>query len=360
MRKLIYIFLTLCIISSCVQNTKTKQQDLLTRLNETAEKGIIYFGQQDATVYGHFSTCWGNADFKSDMSKICGNEPMILGFDLGGIESGDSLNLDGVPFSVIRNAAQTHLKKGGIVTFSWHPRNPVTLSNSWDTTAIVTADFEQIKITLKPWLKNVATFLNSCLTSCCDSDKNHQIIFRPWHEHTGWWFWWGQQTLTKEHYINLWHFTYSEIMNSLNRKDTKSILWAYSPNFGVNKDTYMERYPGDNEVDILGFDCYQFGADPTSYINDLNKTLAFMTELGYEHKKPIALTETGNESLQTPNWWTEVLLPVIEKYPVSYTMVWRNAYDKPEHFYVPFEGEASAEDFRQFVSNKKIILLENK
>ena len=60
---------------------------------------------------------------------------MVLGFDLGGIELGQAKNLDGVPFGLMRKAAQKHVERGGIVTFSWHPRNPLTGGDAWDVSS---------------------------------------------------------------------------------------------------------------------------------------------------------------------------------------------------------------------------------
>ena len=60
-----------------------------------------------------------------------------MGFELGGIEMGDAKNLDSVPFTKMRELDSVpftkmreeivkHHERGGIVTISWHPRNPLT------------------------------------------------------------------------------------------------------------------------------------------------------------------------------------------------------------------------------------------
>lgn len=363
MRKLHFlsVIVLVSLLSAC-----QKQQDLLSRLNTAAAEGYCYFGQEDATLYGHSWTAWdfsGNpyptsaadnagAPF-SDMLAVSGKEPAVIGFDLGGIEQCDSLNIDGVPFQSIREAAIVHLQRGGIVTFSWHPLNPITMQSAWDTTAVRQTSTDDIKATITPWLNNINGFFESIFNSKSVNSKIvNQIIFRPWHEHTGWWFWWGQETLTQEQYIDLWQFTYESLSPV-----REHLLWAYAPNLGVNKESYMERYPGDEYVDILGFDCYQFTEDPTDYTASLSSTLQFMTELGEEHTKPIALTETGYEGLPTADWWTRVLLPAVQDYPIAYLMVWRNAHDKPGHYYGPFPTEPSAPDFLHFLQNPKIKTL---
>ena len=55
---------------------------------------------------------------RSDVKDVTGKYPMMVGFDLGGIELGSAENLDGVPFGLIRKAAQFHVERGGIVTLS--------------------------------------------------------------------------------------------------------------------------------------------------------------------------------------------------------------------------------------------------
>lgn len=42
----------------------------------------------------------------------------------------------------------------------------------------------------------------------------------------------------------------------------------------------------------------------------------------------MAVTETGYETIPDSLWWTQTLMPVIEKYPISYVLVWRNAREK--------------------------------
>mgnify|MGYP000190580412 FL=1 len=60
-------------------------------------------------------------------------------------------------------------------------------------------------------------------------------------------------------------------------------------------------------------------------MEQLDKSLAILTEVGKAHDKPIAITETGFEAIPDSVWWTQTLYPVISKYPISYVLVWRNA-----------------------------------
>ncbi|MFR9520941.1 MAG: beta-mannosidase, partial [Rikenellaceae bacterium] len=47
-------------------------------------------------------------------------------------------------------------------------------------------------------------------------------------------------------------------------------------------------------------------------------------------------------------WWTDVLYDAIKEYPVSYLLTWRNAWDRPEHFYSSYKGHHSEKNFVEF------------
>lgn len=108
---------------------------LLNSLRSAAESGKFYYAHQDALVYGHdwrVEDVENDSLYRSDVRMVCGAHPAVVGFDLGGIELGDKANLDGVDFTLMSRAAVTHVKRGGIVTFSWHARNPLTGGDAWD------------------------------------------------------------------------------------------------------------------------------------------------------------------------------------------------------------------------------------
>ena len=174
------------------------------------------------------------------------------------------------------------------------------------------------------------------------------VLFRPWHEHTGSWFWWGQKLCSTEEYKALWSITYNRMKekgadqllwayspgtepndttqylerypgDSIVEKGADQLLWAYSPGTEPNDTTqYLERYPGDSIVDLIGVDAYQYDAE--GYKESLDRSLRIMTEIGKAHDKAIAVTETGFETIPDSTWWTQTLMPVIRKYPISYQL----------------------------------------
>ena len=84
------------------------------------------------------------------------------------------------------------------------------------------------------------------------------VVFRMYHEHTGAWFWWGSKQCTPEEYKQLWIMTVEYLRD---KKNVHNLLYAYSPSETKNEAEYLERYPGDEYVDIVGYDCYVPGKD---------------------------------------------------------------------------------------------------
>ena len=325
-------------------------ETLLSNLKQIPQKGYM-FGHHDDTAYG---IGWEFEEGRSDVKSVCGDYPAVISFDLGHIELGDSVSLDKVPFNKIRQEIINQYQRGGMVSLSWHLDNPLTDGDSWDVSdttvvaSILPGGTKHEKFS--GWMENLAVFLNSLKTP--DGTKI-PVFFRPWHEHTGSWFWWGQKLCTTEQYKALWHMTH----NFLQEKGANHLLYAYSPGTEFTDSTsYLERYPGDDIIDLIGFDTYQFNKE--TYLKTLERTLPILTEIGKAHNKVIALTETGYEGLKDAQWWTQTLQPAIADYPIAYVLVWRNARERITHFYAPYPGQESAEDFKSFY-NDSITLFAN-
>lgn len=330
---------------------------LMDRLQQSVDKGTILYGHQDDLMYGH---TWkvedGEQEFlRSDVKEVSGQYPAVYGLDLGGIELGADRNLDKNHFAAMRASAIRHHLRGGIITFSWHPRNPLTGGDAWDISSreVVASVLEGGVCHEKfmGWLSLAADYLESFKTP---DGQNIPIIFRPWHEHTGSWFWWGRDLCTIEQYKALWKMTFDYFSRE---RDLHNLIWAYSPGAGgITEEMYMERWPGDDMVDMTGIDCYHYGT-AESYVAELTNALDIMVKISGEHGKMAAVTETGYEGIPQADWWTNTLYPAICGYPLAYVLTWRNACDNPGHFYAPFPGQISAEDFKAFVSEEKIELL---
>lgn len=351
------ILLLLALVACGSGSPKDK---LAAKLAEFAKNGKPAYGHQDDLVYGHawtVSDLEGDLLERSDVKDVCGAYPMVLGLEMGGIEKGDPENLDGVPFVLMRRAAQIHVARGGIVTLSWHPTNPATGGTTWDVSskeavACVLEGAPKHEMFME-WLRLAADFVESL---------GVPVIFRPWHENVCSWFWWGGKLCSPEQYRALYRMTYDYFTKERGLKD---ILWCYSPNGDAGAKAFMETYPGDDIVDILGVDTYanapldgNWDKAGKTYMRDLKAHLKYLTELGSAHGKMIALTETGLEGIPDPDWWTERMLPAIEGFPIVYVLTWRNAWDRPGHYYGPWEGSADAADFSKMKSSGKLTFLD--
>lgn len=375
-------FLSLCCSHHAVAAKKSPRQQLLLRMAKIQKKGYMY-GHQDDTFYG---ITWDWDDNRSDTYELVGDYPGVMGFDLGGIEMGDSKNLDSVPFTRIREEIVKQHERGGIITISWHPRNPLLGTTAWiqnDTTAYneaikalaalrqhdLAAKVPNPKHTVREilaggrchekflsWLKRVSDFLVSLKDS-----KGNQIplIFRPWHENNGSWFWWGQDNCSDEEFHALWNMTQDYInatpTGEASLKD--NLVWSYSPNlFGSwTEAQWLVRYPGDDRVDLIGEDAYQWGREE-DFARQLDADLALITKIAAERGKLIALTECGYQNSPDATWWQRVFKPVMEKYPVCYFLPWRN-YSK-DHFGAS-PAAKTAEDFKAWAKQKNFLFVKD-
>ena len=353
MNKLLSLAFCVVLCVSCVHK-QTPREQLLDRLNALQQQGTM-FGHQDDPFYG---IGWAYEDGRSDVLETCGDYPAVMGFDLGGIEVGDTKNLDSVPFELIRTEIIRHHQRGGIVTISWHPRNPVTGGTAWDATdGVVTsilADGETHDLFMT-WLARVRAFLSSLQT---ENGEAVPFIFRPWHENNGFWFWWGNTHCTPEEYLALWNLTQDYLTAKRSNSEcalTSNVLWSYSPNLqgGFTDEIFVPRYPGDNRVDLIGLDAYQWGTEE-DYIRQASADLDYLCVYGAQHHKLVALTECGFINNPDPTWWHRVLLSIMKKYTLSYALVWRNY--ETEHF-GPVPNTDNGREFLQLYNDPQILFL---
>lgn len=360
-----HLFIPICLAAalSCACTSSSDRFDkgasaLMDKFSALAAEGKIMYGHQDDLMYGHtWRVAPDESGFtRSDVKESCGKYPAILGMDLGGIELDHECNLDGNKFEHIRAAAVKHHERGGVVTFSWHARNPLTGGDAWDVSSkeVVASILEggSKYEYFQSWLCKLADYLDTFRDS---EGELIPIIFRPWHEHTGSWFWWGEDLCSEEQFKALWKMTFDYLCHE---RGLHNLLWSYSPGAGgISVKRIAERYPGDEMVDILGVDYYQY-TDSEQFIKELSEALDILGEFSRAHDKLFALTEAGYESIPQADWWTAALYPALKEGSVPvYVLTWRNACDRPEHFYAPFPGQESAEDFARFADKEDIVLL---
>ena len=264
-----------------VTDTVTPAQSLITRLDSVAKSGHYYFGHHDDTAYGH---TWKYVDGASDVKGVTGQYPGLMSWDLGLIEVDSANNLDGVPFSFIASEIAKQHARGGVNAISWHTLNPMSGGGSWDVSATPLHNLGEgsaVSDTMKVWIDRAAAFI----ASLKDSEGNPiPVIFRPWHENSGSWFWWGKDHSTPEEYIELWKMTRA----GFDARGIDNVVWAYSPDKDLTREEYFSTYPGDEYVDIIGEDIY-----PGKHVYT-SQAARFIKALSYtDTRKLITLSENG-------------------------------------------------------------------
>lgn len=114
-------------------------------------------------------------------------------------------------------------------------------------------------------------------------EKNIPVIWRPLHEASGKWFWWGAGDA--ESYRKLWVMMFE----TFKAKGLNNLIWVWTS----QADDY-DWYPGDDYVDIVSCDIYDKGLAAVSDIYD-NLTAEFSDRL-------ITLSEFGNISGLSHQW----------------------------------------------------------
>lgn len=318
----------------------------------TLSKSGVMIGQQNATYKG---VGWRGKKDKSDMKDLVSKGPAVVGWDLGKLETGSKTNIDNIPFDTLAVYIKNVYRSGGINTISWHSNNPLDLSLNAKDQSIkkpVVALFNDPKA-LKNYEKSldtVAKFLQQLKT---DSGEPIPILFRPFHENNGTWFWWGRNN-GPEAYIKLWKHTVEYLRD---KKGLHNLIYVYSTDKFVSAEQYLSRYPGDDYVDVLGFDAYddkKYHLDGKDLFKEkLMNMSGILSKMSKEKNKPFALTETGYKLMPKKDWWTETLYPAIKDSGISYVLFWVNA--GATGYWGTYKGQVSSDNFIKFSKQKDIL-----
>lgn len=317
------------------RDATAETRSLFTHLGAVARDHILV-GHQHTTARG---VGWRWEPGRSDVRALTGDYPAVHGWDFNFIREEPA-----------HRAAAIHeilaaFERGAVITLSWHAGNPVSGGGYSEHTPAVAAILPGggHHETFVAMLDELADFLDALRD---ERGRPVPVIFRPWHEHTGATMWWGQPYCTREEFIALWRFTVSYLRDT---RGLHHLLWAYSPNGRATLQTYLERYPGDDWVDLLGFDFYSKG-DTASVV----EMLRFVTAEARRRGKLAAFTETGPQGGWKKNgragYFTGELLPVLRGEAgapgLAYVLFWQNI--SVDQHWIPVAGEPGADDFRRF------------
>jgi mannan endo-1,4-beta-mannosidase len=318
----------------------------------------LLFGHQDDLAYG---STWRAEPGRSDVREAAGAYPAVFGWDVGRIESGAADNIDGVSFENMKLWIRQAYEWGAVNTISWHSVDPVT-GGGYGSTPTPRAISHVLPggsrhDLLLSWLDRFAAFAADLV----DADgRPIPIVFRPYHEHSGDWFWWGldNELNTVADYTALWRFTVEYLRD---RKGLHHLLYAVSPDrsrmdVADLADEYLGMYPGDDYVDVLGIDNYWDTGHPANttardqQFQHYVTSMRVVSQLARERNKIAALTETGTVG-DTADPWTGHLLRAYatdaDTRRIAWALVWRNPYGSSGGG-SPRPGSATAADFAAF------------
>lgn len=341
------------------KNASTETAALFYQLRNLGKTKTV-IGQHDA-----FNSFYQNSG-SSDVKKTTSHDPGLLGSDFMFITDKDNPSNHWYvqqENKIIQDTKDAYAK-GMINTFCWHLREPYNEKSFYasDMTSEQKADaFKGLLPGGKfhDWYQKKLDKVASVISNLKDSNgKQIPIIFRPFHEFDGNWFWWGASYCTAEDYIAVYRFTVSYLRDT---KNVHNILYAFSPdNSYGNATSYLSRYPGDEYVDILGMDNYgDFDNKGTSGAASANAKLKYLSDVAIAKNKIAALTETGYRvTSSTPaisNWFSTYLYDAINNnnVQIAYVMFWSNTSNG---YYVPTPGTSNATDFQNFAVKSKIVL----
>lgn len=328
-------------------NLNQQARDLYTRLINITQNGIAFGQQQPFGTGNNFPVT--NA-LEQDFFEVTGDYPAIAGFDLELISLQPDSNTPVSSLDEFVNRFTTAVieahQNGSIITISWHHVNPDGFGSSFDGIVAKFLEGGEFRNEYIERLSRAARLLNNLV----DAQGNPiPVLFRPWHEMNGNFFFWGEGFRTTQDYTQLWKDTIKILSEDFN---VHNLIYVYAPNLVSNRSEYLRNYPGDDYVDMLGIDVYDFRNG--NYLNNALRNLEIVEDIALEKNMLFALTETGLENVVDNTWFTERLYKAIRSSSITYTMVWRN--DMTTFFHAPFVGHASENNFNEFLQNELILL----
>ena len=277
-------------------------------------------------ISGHY-TLTGQHNFPNHVSRwsdrvydLTGKFPGVFGSDFGFSAGEDKDSIEGRPAMI--EEAKRQYRNGAVIALCWHEvrptdDEPVTFRDSvqghltdyeWNELLTPGTDI------YKRWVEQVdvvAGYLKQL------QDANVPVLFRPYHEMNGNWFWWGGRPGPKgsaalyrqlfDRFVNVHHLN--------------NLIWVWnSDRPSGNAGSIADFYPGDKFADVVTIDIY--GEYLQSYYD---------TMLSIAGDKPIALGEVG----------TMPTLDVLAKQPRwAYLMMWSGmeSANSPEQLQAVFHA----------------------
>jgi len=372
------------------KNATEKTKQLAIYLKSVANQDKIIFGHQSDTSSHVRADLPANG---SDVKDITGSLAAITGVDTLAIAGDSKFATTKESLEHFANLSIEAAKQGSLITVSTHfpnfsSKNIIKLSDgTYDFSKCGFSDCGDFTGSAKDILPGGQ--YNDRFLAYIDmiaeyahrlQEHNIPVIFRPFHENNGSWFWWGGEHMSEQDSIKLYQY----LVEQLQERNVHNFLYVYSPNgpFNSEKD-YMARYPGDKYVDILAIDSYDFYYDyPATYsdnfFKNMQKSCEIIHNVAIKHDKLAAISETGcgvmkpdksnyggllkeNNPILGKQWFKRVAQIAIDN-DMPYFLVWSN--DSDNSTFLPYKynneyGHEMTDEFIDFYNWDKTIFANN-
>ena len=372
------------------KNATEKTKQLAIYLKSVANQDKIIFGHQSDTSSHVRADLPANG---SDVKDITGSLAAITGVDTLAIAGDSKFATTKESLEHFANLSIEAAKQGSLITVSTHfpnfsSKNIIKLSDgTYDFSKCGFSDCGDFTGSAKDILPGGQ--YNDRFLAYIDmiaeyahrlQEHNIPVIFRPFHENNGSWFWWGGEHMSAQDSIKLYQY----LVEQLQERNVHNFLYIYSPNGPFNsKKDYMARYPGDKYVDILAIDSYDFYYDyPATYsdnfFKNMQKSCEIIHNVAIKHDKLAAISETGcgvmkpdksnyggllkeNNPILGKQWFKRVAQIAIDN-DMPYFLVWSN--DSDNSTFLPYKynneyGHEMTDEFIDFYNWDKTIFANN-
>ena len=281
-------------------NATKEATELLQYLHQTAGHGIIT-GQHTQT---------NPMEELTHIRNVTGKSPKLVGFELLAYSPNINYeNADDVCLTEVyenKGTVDTALKwakeTNGIVAFCFHWFSPIGGQDKSFYTE--NTDFDPANVLIEGTPERDAFYRDMDVIAKelkRFQDENIPILWRPFHECDGTWFWWGRSGIEVTKQLYLLMYEYFTDVHHLNH-----LLWVWNA-------IKPEGYPGDEFVDVLSLDIYLPEYEATDYRKDYEELIRNTSQ-----NKVAALAEIG-------------YLPDIKKLeeshtPWAYYMTWSKSF----------------------------------
>ena len=271
------IFFTSWILAAVCVSAARAVEPANRRSNPQVKAVLEYFyslaGKADHRIVSGQFTDFGNGSNLKIMERVhdaTGQWPALLGADYADFRRGS------ITTKVPNAAAIEYWRQGGLVSIMAHMYNPANPKGGGlrDKGVDVADLLKEGTDTNKRWMQELDLIAEGLLEL---KAAGVVVLWRPFHEMNGDWFWWCAQK--PESFVAVWRHMFDYFSRT---KGLDNLLWVYGPNHGKQTAAY---YAGDAYVDIVGLDAYTDFLDP-EHVRGYDEIVALNKPFGFSEYGP--------------------------------------------------------------------------